>query len=103
MIFLIILYLKSHLTISLFHFLYLIKWQFQKDLNFFFFFVLSSFYQSLVCRRLNTRFNLASTCYDVILFVVLLRHFICVRVIQTSKSSGFDQSKISNYDRQNVE
>ena len=30
-------------------------------------------------------FGLSLACYDVVLFVVLLRHFICVRVIQTNK------------------
>ena len=70
--------------------------------RFYLFFLLSSFYQRLVYRRLNRTFNLSSTCYDVMLFVVLLRYFIYMGVFQTSKLNGFNQSKILNYDHQYI-
>ena len=41
----------------------------------------------LVCRRLIAMHGLSSIYYDVILFIVLLQYFICVRVIQTDKTS----------------
>ena len=50
-----------------------------------FFFVLLSSYQSLVCRHLITTFGSSLACYDEVLFVVLLRRFICVRVIEIDK------------------
>ena len=44
-----------------------------------------SFYWHLVCRYLITAFDLTSACYDLILFVVLLRRFIYVGAIQIDK------------------
>ena len=58
-------------------FYYIIKWFFHKDLCFILFFMLTSFYRRLVCRQL---------CYDVVLFVFLLRLFNHVRAIQTGKT-----------------
>ena len=34
------------------------------------------------------QFGLSSAYYDVVLFVVLLRHFICIGVIQTGKTDS---------------
>ena len=36
-------------------------------------------------------FDLSSTCYDVIFFVVLMQRFIYVRAIQTSIVNSIDQ------------
>ena len=49
---------------------------FHENLGFILFFMLTSFYRRLVCHRF----------IDVILFVILLRHFIYVGAIQTSKT-----------------
>ena len=43
--------------------------------------MLSLFYRRLVFHYLVTTFRLSSVCYDVVLFVVLLRRFICVGAI----------------------
>ena len=59
------------------------------DLGFILFFVLSSFYQRLVCHcfidvwfvAILLTFGLSSACYDMVLFVVLLWRFICVGAI----------------------
>ena len=48
--------------------------------------MLSSFYQRLDYRHLITVFGLSSTYYNVVLFIMFLRRFICVGAIQTSKA-----------------
>ena len=68
----------------------LIKWYFYENLGFILFFVLS-FYWHLVCRYLITAFDLTSSCYDLMLFVVLLRRFICVGAIQIDKMDLISQ------------
>ena len=77
------------LSTSLFFFFFFllnkIVFFFNEDLGFILFFVLSSFYRYLVCCCVIAVFGLSSTCYDMVLFVVLLRHFICVKA-QTSKT-----------------
>ena len=47
--------------------------------------MLSSFYRRLVCRCLSTALGLSLACYDAVLFIFLLQHFICVGVIKTRK------------------
>ena len=83
--FLAILGLKSPLCIS-FSFSCSIKWFFYKDLGFILFFrVVAVLLRCLVCRHLMAKFGLSLTCYNVMLFVVLLRCFICVEAILKSK------------------
>ena len=54
--------------------------------SFILFFMLSSSYRHLVCRHHIVVFDLSSTYYDMMFFVVLLQHVICVRAIQISKT-----------------
>ena len=56
-----------------------------ESIIFFFVFVLSSSYASFGCRRLNVEFSLLLACYDVVFFIVLLRHFICVMRFRHAK------------------
>ena len=81
---------ESSVCFSLVHFimkvvLCLIKGFFSQRFKFILFFVLSLFYRCSVCRHFITAFGVSSICYDVLLFVVLLQHFICVGTIQTRK------------------
>ena len=59
--------LKSPLYTFFFSIYLLIKMLFYKDLE---------IVLVLYCRRFVAAFDMSSTCYDVILFVVLLRHII---------------------------
>ena len=59
----------------------LIKWFFHKDLSFIFF----------CFAVVLSIFGLSSACYDVVLCFILLRLFICVRVIQIYKTNLISQ------------
>ena len=45
----------------------------------------------LVCRRLIKMFGLSLACYNMIFFLILLRCFICLRAIQTSKMDSINR------------
>ena len=48
-------------------------------------------------------FGLSLACYNVMCFVVLLRHFIYVETIQTNNTDSNISSKVSDYDYRCVE
>ena len=75
---------------------------FHKDLYFFLFFGIATLLaRRLVCRRLIIVFDFSSAYYNFMFFVVLLRRFICLGAIKTSKADSI--SKISYYDCQYVD
>ena len=49
------------------------------------------FYRHLICHCIITTFCLSLAYYSVVLFIILLRHFICVKAIQTDKADLISQ------------
>ena len=62
--------------------------------------MLSLSHLCLICLCLIAVFDLLSACYNVVLFFFITMLYLCVG--DSNRQNGFDQLKISNYDRQYI-